>query len=123
MESLGQTHAARDSGHGHVSYVWLSNCLAKVTTRLRRKVSLQLKMSKRCCEMLWGHLVSSMLVLVVPRSFRKYDELAASYYFGVLNDSAASSRIKKLIDTSSFVAVNLYAKSIFGEAGSWQVHV
>lgn len=24
-------------------------------------------------------------------------------------------RIKKLIDTSSFVAVNLYAKSIFGE--------
>lgn len=25
------------------------------------------------------------------------------------------SRIKKLIDTSSFVAVNLYAKSIFGE--------
>ena len=54
--------------------------------------------------MLWGLLANSCCHEVPQTS-----PAVQSFSFKPL------PRIKKLIDTSSFVAVNLYAKSIFGE--------
>eukprot|EP00913_Durusdinium_trenchii_P029507 g27659.t1 len=65
------------------------------------------------------HIMRNTNMSIVGRSYKKTGEknqkkgkLTAEDVQDMLRDAP---RIKKLIDTSSFVAVNLYAKSIFGE--------
>ncbi|CAK9052718.1 Coatomer subunit beta (Beta-coat protein) (Beta-COP) [Durusdinium trenchii] len=65
------------------------------------------------------HIMRNTNMSIVGRSYKKTGEknqkkgkLTAEDVQDMLRDAVG---IKKLIDTSSFVAVNLYAKSIFGE--------
>ena len=66
--------------------------------------------------MLWGRLAS---VAAWAIQAEVAELLSCKRRQTVASQTVAWPRIKKLIDTSSFVAVNLYAKSIFGEALSW----
>merc|ERR1712056_139579 len=66
------------------------------------------------------HIMRNTNMSIVGRSYKKTGnqkgqqkgKLTAEDVQEMLRDAVG---IKKLIDTSSFVAVNLYAKSIFGE--------
>jgi len=65
------------------------------------------------------HIMRNTNMSIVGRSYKKTGgkgqkkgKLSAEDVQGMLREAVG---IQKLIDTSSFVAVNLYAKSIFGE--------
>jgi len=65
------------------------------------------------------HIMRNTNMSIVGRSYKKDSEKQKSKDKLSLEDVQAmlaeAAGVKKLIDTSSFVAVNLYAKSIFGE--------